>query len=75
MSALVVTLLVAVAVVVAFGLGLVVGRRGRYTPAGSAAAGKCTCSVWSGPDPDCPQHGQCAALGHPCHCGAIGGDR
>lgn len=37
------------------------------------AEGICSCSLESGPDPDCPEHGMCASWGHPCHCGSARG--
>ena len=29
----------------------------------------CVCSPFDVSNPDCPQHGMCASLGHPCACG------
>ena len=52
--------------------GLTLAALGLGATRGLTEQVKCTCSAVSGPDIECPKHGQCANEGHPCHCGVFG---
>ena len=52
--------------------GLTLAALGLGPARGPIEQVKCICSPMSGPEIECPRHGQCANEGHPCHCGAFG---